>query len=202
MKLINVIEEILNEGLNLPKQQTAISFDDKYAYYATSKYGNAFNISGTMEKYHSGRSEEFNFVPDEMDNETEIIWDEHWEDISKEIENEYWKHLSKNKTKLSEEKKVNIKTTIKNLKKLSSEYKDVALSLIQNRTRAKNGIITGLKLHSDLRRKIRDKKYPSGFDMGIDYNGYFIHTHRARSKSHEKPDQITSKEIKFVDSTG
>ena len=33
-------------------------------------------------------------------------------------------------------------------------------------------------------------------------DGYFIHTHRARSKSHEKPSGITAKEMKFIDSTG
>ena len=37
---------------------------------------------------------------------------------------------------------------------------------------------------------------------GIDKNGYFIHTHRARSKSHKTPKGITNKEIKFIDSTG
>jgi hypothetical protein len=38
--------------------------------------------------------------------------------------------------------------------------------------------------------------------MGIDKNGYFIHTHRARSKSYEKSSDIPLKDIKFIDSTG
>jgi hypothetical protein len=42
--------------------------------------------------------------------------------------------------------------------------------------------ITGLRLHPLLRKKISEGNYPDGFDMGIDKNGYFIHTHRARSK--------------------
>lgn len=50
--------------------------------------------------------------------------------------------------------------------------------------------------------QISDSDYPNGFDMGIDEDGFFIHTHRARSKSHEKPDGITVKEMEFIDSTG
>jgi hypothetical protein len=38
--------------------------------------------------------------------------------------------------------------------------------------------------------------------MGIDKDGYFIHTHRARSKSYETPEKISVKDIKFIDSTG
>lgn len=38
--------------------------------------------------------------------------------------------------------------------------------------------------------------------MGIDKDGYFIHTHRARSKSFETPSKITAKAMKFIESTG
>lgn len=59
-----------------------------------------------------------------------------------------------------------------------------------------------MNLHPELLSKINKGGYPNGFDMGIDKNGFFIHTHRARSKSHENPSDITAKEIKFIDSTG
>lgn len=91
---------------------------------------------------------------------------------------------------------------IKYLKKLPSELKEVAMDHIQYITHAKNGIVTGLSLHSDLIKKIKTGGYPDGFSMGIDNNGYFIHTHRARSKSHQKPEDVTAKEMKFIDSTG
>ncbi len=91
---------------------------------------------------------------------------------------------------------------IKNLKKLPKEYKEVAYKLVQYITHAENGKVTGLSLHPDLKKKIDENGYPSGFSMGVDKNGYFIHTHRARSKSHPKPDGITVKEMKFIDSTG
>lgn len=99
-------------------------------------------------------------------------------------------------------KEVRIEDTIKNLKKLPKELKEVAIGLVEYSTKAKNGKVTGLQLHPDLKRKIEEGGYPNGFSMGVDKNGYFIHTHRARSKSHEKPTGITIKEMKFIDSTG
>jgi hypothetical protein len=99
-------------------------------------------------------------------------------------------------------KDIDIKDTIKNLHKISKEQKDVALKLLKSYTKAGKGKITGLELHPDLENKIKKGGYPSGYDMGIDKDGYFIHTHRARSKSHENPDGITAKEMKFIDSTG
>lgn len=95
-----------------------------------------------------------------------------------------------------------IEDRIKHLHKIPKEYKEVALGLIQSSTEAKNGKITGLILHPDLEKKIKEGNYPSGFSMGIDKDGYFIHTHRARSKSHPKPDDITVEEMKKTDATG
>ena len=38
--------------------------------------------------------------------------------------------------------------------------------------------------------------------MGKDDDGYFIYTHRARSKSYESPEKIPVKDIDFIESTG
>lgn len=103
------------------------------------------------------------------------------------------------------------KETIMRLKKIPKELKEVACGLIVQyeisgekgiSTTAKNGVITSLNLHPDFLKKLKENNYPTGFSMGIDKNGYFIHTHRARSKSHESFNKITAKEIKFIDSTG
>lgn len=94
-----------------------------------------------------------------------------------------------------------VKTTIKNLKKLPTELKEAAYNLIGSLTHAKNGKIFGLNLHPDLIEKINKHGYPDGFSMGIDKDGYFIHTHRARSKSFKSPSKITAKAMKFIDST-
>ena len=95
-----------------------------------------------------------------------------------------------------------IQDKIKYVRGVSNELKDIALDHLGSRTRANKGKITGLELHSDLKKKIKDKNLPDGFDMGIDKDGFYIHTHRARSKSYKSPEKISEKDIKFIDSTG
>jgi len=46
---------------------------------------------------------------------------------------------------------------------------------------------------------IKEKK---GFSCGQDKNGYYIYTHRARSKSYKTLEAIPMKDIDFIDSTG
>ncbi|NJD76936.1 MAG: hypothetical protein FIB08_07565 [Candidatus Methanoperedens sp.] len=41
-----------------------------------------------------------------------------------------------------------------------------------------------------------------GFSISKDKNGYFIHTHRCRSKSYKSLSRIPAKVIKFIKSTG
>ncbi len=91
---------------------------------------------------------------------------------------------------------------IMNLHGIPKERKEEALTLLNSYTKAGRSKISGLRLNKDLKSKISDGDYPSGFDMGIDKDGYFIHTHRARSKSYQKASDITVKEIRFIDSTG
>mgnify|MGYP005607496009 CR=1 len=99
-------------------------------------------------------------------------------------------------------KEHDIEKDIKFLRNVPQELKDVALELLKPYTKAQKGRITGLQLHPLLKKKISEKGLPNGFDMGIDKNGYFISTHRARSKSFPTPDKIDVKSIKFIDSTG
>jgi len=46
---------------------------------------------------------------------------------------------------------------------------------------------------------IKEKK---GFSCGQDKNGFYIYTHRARSKSYKTLADIPIKDINFIDSTG
>jgi len=39
-------------------------------------------------------------------------------------------------------------------------------------------------------------------DLGADKDGFFVSTHRARSKSYLEIDKIPQKDIKFIESTG
>ena len=95
-----------------------------------------------------------------------------------------------------------VKEKIKNLKKIPKELKEIAVEYVTDLTHAKNGKVTSLNLHPDLKKKLNEKDLPNGFNMGIDKDGYFIHTNRARSKSYESPSKIPIKDIKFTDSTG
>lgn len=47
-----------------------------------------------------------------------------------------------------------------------------------------------------------DKIKPYGVSVGQDTNGYFVYTHRARSKSYASQEKIPVKDLKFIDSTG
>lgn len=50
-----------------------------------------------------------------------------------------------------------------------------------------------------------NKKYGyhgRGVSLGIDENGYFVYTHRARSKSYKSEISIPVKTVKWVESTG
>lgn len=95
-----------------------------------------------------------------------------------------------------------IHNKIKNLKKVPIEYKEIAYNLIDSITKAGDGKITGLRLHPDLEKRIKEKNLPYGFSMGIDKDGFYIHTHRGRSKSKKSVNDITEDEIRKTDSTG
>lgn len=66
-------------------------------------------------------------------------------------------------------------------------------------SRYKNGVLYGLRKSPVL---IKKSKKASGVSMGADKNGFFVYTHRARSKSKATPNGITAKEIKLIESTG
>ncbi len=97
---------------------------------------------------------------------------------------------------------IDIIDRIKYLKKLPKEYKEVAYGLLDVYTVAKDGKITGLRLHPDLEKRIKEQNLPCGFSMGIDKDGFFIHTHRGRCKSKESVDDITAEDMISVESTG
>ena len=49
--------------------------------------------------------------------------------------------------------------------------------------------------------KIKGKSF-YGVSLGADKNGFFVYTHRARSKSYETPADIPNSKIKFIETTG
>lgn len=62
----------------------------------------------------------------------------------------------------------------------------------------KSGIVVGLRKPDlfSISPKAR------GVSFGANKDGFFVYTHRARSKSHKDPMKITKKEIEFISSTG
>jgi len=62
-----------------------------------------------------------------------------------------------------------------------------------------NGRVFDLRMAEGL-SKISSKV--SGCSFGADKDGFFVYTHRGRSKSHKNPLTLTKKEIDWVESTG
>lgn len=46
------------------------------------------------------------------------------------------------------------------------------------------------------------KKKMDGVSLGQDEKGYYVYTHRARSKSYESPEKIPDSKIKYIETTG
>ena len=61
-------------------------------------------------------------------------------------------------------------------------------------SRIKNGVGYGVRPKGRVKGR--------GVSLGVDKNGYFVYTHRARSKSYKSEDSIPLSKIKFIESTG
>ncbi len=88
-----------------------------------------------------------------------------------------------------------IEKKIQNSKKLPREMKEEIIKRIiksEYGTRySKKGVVTNLKGSPG-----------KGCSLGADKDGWFVFTHRARSKSKPSIDKIPKKDIKFIESTG
>ena len=89
-----------------------------------------------------------------------------------------------------------VKQSIEKSRKLSKEMKEEILKYITSGSRYNEGRIYGLNIP-----KIEGKSF-KGVSLGADKNGFFVYTHRARSKSYSEPNKIPDSKIKFVESTG
>lgn len=94
---------------------------------------------------------------------------------------------------------MSIKTEIANSRILPKTMKVKLEKLITTSSKYNKGIVTGLKKPSEL-NKISSKARSVSF--GADKKGFFVYTHRARSKSKSNWKNITKKEIDFIESTG
>lgn len=81
----------------------------------------------------------------------------------------------------------------------NGKFKDEVLKLVNSNSRVVKGKVFYLTKPSEL-RTISSKI--SGCGLGADKNGYFVFTHRARSKSYKTLKSIPKKTIEFIESTG
>ena len=91
------------------------------------------------------------------------------------------------------------KKSLKLSRKISLPMKNKIDKYVTTSSSYKNGVLYGLRKDPVLMTK---SKKASGVSMGADKNGFFVYTHRARSKSKATPSGITVKEINFIESTG
>lgn len=85
---------------------------------------------------------------------------------------------------------------------IPKDTKEIMMKYKTSNTKFKHGRLFDIDIPTEFTKKLKDDNLPSGFSIGIDNNGFFIYTHRARSKSYEDYMKIPQKAIKFIDSTG
>ena len=91
------------------------------------------------------------------------------------------------------------KKKLKLSRKITASMKEKIEKYATSSSRYNNGSCYGLRKPNGM-SKISSKI--SGVSFGADSKGFFVYTHRCRSKSHSDPLKITKKEIDFVESTG
>lgn len=93
-----------------------------------------------------------------------------------------------------------VKDSINRSKSISAEMKENIIKYITSGSRyVEGGRVFGLSKPNELREK---SSKTDGVSMGADKNGFFVYTHRARSKSYKEPGKIPIKDIEFIESTG
>lgn len=92
-----------------------------------------------------------------------------------------------------------VKKSIQLSRKIPANMKEKIIKLCASNSSYSNGIVKGLIKPTGF-NKITSKA--KGVSLGADKDGFFVHTHRARSKSYKNPLKITKKWIDWIESTG
>lgn len=107
---------------------------------------------------------------------------------------------NQNQEPVNESVKKNAKVSLINSKSITKEMKELILKyVLSSSVYTTGGYIRPLSKPQELLNK---SNKVNGVSMGADKNGFYVYTHRARSKSKPTPDKITVKEIEFIESTG
>lgn len=98
------------------------------------------------------------------------------------------------------EESTDVKSKVEKSKKLPKEMKEKIYPLIKidgiHGSKYREGRVIDLKIP-----KVPGKSF-KGVGLGADKDGFFVMTHRARSKSKPELKDIPDKDIKFIESTG
>ena len=98
------------------------------------------------------------------------------------------------------ESKTSAKDSLMKSKNISKEMKEKIMQYVTGGSSYKEGgFLQGLLKPDNLKSK-SDKV--DGVSLGADKNGFYVYTHRGRSKSCESPEKIPVKDINFIESTG
>jgi len=96
-------------------------------------------------------------------------------------------------------KKTSAKDSLQRSRIIPKAMKAKILPLVTASGSYRNGMVFGLK--KPIGFYLKSTK-ASGVSFGADKKGFFVYTHRARSKSHANWKTITKKEINWIESTG
>lgn len=96
-------------------------------------------------------------------------------------------------------KKTSVKESIQRSRILSAKIKEEILKYTIVSSQYNTGIVTKLKIPTEM--KAISKKI-DGCSLGADKNGFFVYTHRARSRSFSSPLKIDKKSIDYIETTG
>jgi hypothetical protein len=89
-----------------------------------------------------------------------------------------------------------VKSEVEKSRTLGKEMKEKILQQLSSGSTYKKGYVSGLK-----KKKVPGKNF-TGVSLGANKQGFFVYTHRARSKSYGTIDDIPQKDIDFIESTG
>ncbi len=92
-----------------------------------------------------------------------------------------------------------VKKSLQLSRKIPATMKKKIEPLITSESQYRNGMVLRLKTPTGM-GKISSKV--NGCSIGADKDGFFVYTHRARSKSKADPLKFTAKEIDWIESTG
>ena len=101
---------------------------------------------------------------------------------------------------MNESKYSRVKNSLMRSKSITDDMKKKILKYLTSGSEYhEGGNVTGLVKPDEFTKKSLKS---SGVSMGADKDGFFVYTHRARSKSYSSPDKISVKDINFIESTG